>query len=173
MHIDFLLCNMLLWKIRDAFDVDTAIGKQLDIIGRWVGVDRHFTGQTFTDLHFSLIDWNDVSQPNSLQGGLQNWNTSRAEDGTFLQFSDVKSVTNALNDDDFRILIKLKIIKNNTVMTCKNIDNAIFNFFGTEIYTTWGVMTLTYNYPTTSKSIIQLAKDKNCLPVPTAVNIII
>ena len=45
-----LWTNMVLLQIRDAFDWKTATGMQLDIIGKWVGVDRFYKGQLF-DFH--------------------------------------------------------------------------------------------------------------------------
>lgn len=33
----------LILQVRDAFDVDTAVGKQLDILAKYVGVNRFFT----------------------------------------------------------------------------------------------------------------------------------
>ena len=44
-NIEILLSNMLLWKIRDCWDIDDTelcVGTQLDIIGKWVGVDRYW-----------------------------------------------------------------------------------------------------------------------------------
>ena len=71
-NIEILLSNMLLWKIRDCWDIDDTelcVGTQLDIIGKWVGVDRYWQGQSFGDsLHLSFVDWDDT--PTANQGGL-------------------------------------------------------------------------------------------------------
>jgi hypothetical protein len=219
-NIETLLSNMLLWKIRDCWDIDDTelcVGAQLDIIGKWVGVDRYFQGQSFGDsLHLSFVDWDEVLEPTVNQGGLRDWNVDRPEDGDLLTFDNVISVTNKLNDDDFRLLIKLKIIKNNTIMSCKNIDDSIFQLFANDVFTTWNnmrvgflafydwnvtgeptteqaglqnwndlssggvllnytdipeVMTVTYNHLPSHNAIIELAKKKNCLPVPTGCKI--
>lgn len=218
LNIEMLLSNMLLWKIRDCWDIDDkelCIGTQLDIIGKWVGVDRYFIGQSFGDsLHLAFVDWDDT--PTANQGGLRDWNNTRAEDGDLLTYNNIISVTNKLNNDDFRLLIKLKIIKNNTVMTCKNIDDSIFQLFANDVFTTWNnirngflsfydwnvsteptveqgglqnwndlssggdllnytdipeIMTVTYNHLPAHNAIITLAKEKNCLPVPTGCKI--
>lgn len=217
-NIETLLSNMLLWKIRDCWDIDDTtlcIGAQLDIIGKWVGVDRYWVGQSFGDsLHLAFVDWDDT--PTAMQGGLRDWNNTRTTDGDLLTFDNVISVTNKLNDDDFRLLIKLKIIKNNTIMSCKNIDDSIFKLFANDVFTTWNnmrvgflafydwnvdgeptteqgglqnwndlssggdllnytdipeIMTVTYNYLKSNNAIIELAKKKNCLPVPTGCKI--
>lgn len=220
-NIELLLSNMLLWKIRDCWDVDDTelcIGAQLDIIGKWVGVDRYFVGQSFGDtLHLAFVDWDNISEPTVNQGGLRDWNNTRVTDGDLLTYDNVISVTNRLNDDDFRLLIKLKIIKNNTIMSCKNIDDSIFKLFANDVFTTWNnirngflsfydwnvsgeptteqgglqnwnnirptdgdllnytdipdIMTVTYNHLPSYNAIIELAKKKNCLPVPTGCKI--
>lgn len=176
-NIETLLSNMLLWKIRDCWDIDDTtlcVGTQLDIIGKWVGVDRYFVGQSFGDsLHLSFVDWNEVLEPTVNQGGLRDWNVDRPEDGDFLTYDNVISVTNKLNDDDFRLLIKLKIIKNNTIMNCKNIDDAINDVFGINVLTSWNnVNELDYFVGNDSLyAIIELAKLKNCLPIPTGCKI--
>ena len=83
-----------------------------------------------------------------------------------------KWLKNKLNDDDFRILIKLKIVKNETNMTAKNIDDNIYQLFKNVVYTTWGeCMEMTYNYDFKLSNIIELAKEKECLPAPTGVKI--
>ena len=73
-NIEILLSHMLLWKIRDCWDIDDTelcVGAQLDIIGKWVGVDRYFVGQSFGDsLHLSFVDWDNVSEPTAMQCGI-------------------------------------------------------------------------------------------------------
>ena len=68
-NIEILLSNMLLWKIRDCWDIDDTelcVGAQLDIIGKWVGVDRFYQGQSFGDsLHLAFVDWDDT--PTAMQ----------------------------------------------------------------------------------------------------------
>lgn len=174
-NIETLLANMLLWKIRDGFDIDTAVGAQLDILGKWIGIDRYFIGQSFGDDNYlAFYDWNAVAEPTDLQGGLQNWNELRETDGAFIGFNDIISTSNALNDDDYRLLLKMKIAKNNTVMSCKAVDDIIYMLFGSEIIPTWEtVMKITYRSSVAKYAIIKVAKDKNCLPCPTGVNILL
>lgn len=170
--IEELLADMLIFKIRDNFNVDTDIGVQLDIDGDWVGVDRFFKGQKF-DNHkwFSLIDWN--KEPNtSLQGGFQDWNEPLITDGGFLYYDMIISTKNKLENKDFRFLIKLKIIKNAINHTAKNIDESIYELFKNEIYTTWGeYMELTYHMPKNRSTIMNLAKEKKVIPVPSGVTL--
>lgn len=140
-NIETLLSNMLLWKIRDCWDIDDTtlcVGTQLDIIGKWVGVDRYWVGQSFGgEFYLAFYDEDTVTEPNANQGCFRDEDELTASDGAFISDTSVTSVTNSLNDDDFRLLIKLKIIKNNTIMSCKNIDDSIFKLFANDVFTTW------------------------------------
>lgn len=169
MIVKLLWVNMALLQIRDAFDWKTATGAQLDIIGKWEGVDRFYNGQLFYFRPwFALIDWN--SEPDNLQGGFSTFDTFD-EEGGFLTYDDILPTQNRLSDDAFRIMIGLKIIKNNINTTCKNIDNAIWDYFGGDVYTTWENSVLTYYYDSTLSEVMEVAKEKDVLPCPTGITI--
>lgn len=167
-----LWANMVLLQIRDAFDWKTATGMQLDIIGKWVGVDRFYKGQLF-DFHpwFALIDWN--SEPDNLQGGFSTFENFETLEGGFLDYENILPTQNRLNDTAYRLMIGLKIIKNNISATCKNIDDAIWNYFEGRVYTTWRPDELTYYYAPELSEVMQVAQDKNVLPCPTGVRLIL
>ncbi len=165
-----LWVNMIFLQIRDAFDWKTATGTQLDIIGQWVGVNRFYDGQLFNYRPwFALLDWNE--QPDNLQGGFSTFDTFNTLNGGFLDYEYIQPTQNALNDKAFRIMIGLKIIKNNINTTCKNIDNAIWDYFEGKVYTVWSPNELTYYYPAELSEIMQVALSKNVLPKPTGINI--
>lgn len=247
----FLWANMLFLQIRDAFDWKTAVGKQLEIIGEWVGVNRFYDGQLF-DFHpwFALIDWDqaltdrdvisltdvgtggkngskatdkdvishtdvgtgdikgakgealpdgDITSPTNvdeggkngsrativnqpghtkvgtgdekLQGGFSTFANFESLEGGFLDYENIRPTQNRLNDQAFRIMIGLKIIKNNITATCKNIDNAIWDYFGGKVYTVWSADELTYYYSPELSEVLEVAKNKNVLPCPTGVRL--
>lgn len=170
--VNLLYVNMILLQIRDGFDWKTALDKQLEIIGKWVGLDRFYNGQFFY-FHpwFSLINWD--TEPDNLQGGFSTFQTFDEGGGGFLTYNDIQPTQNRLGTDAYRIMIGLKIIKNNTSATCKNIDNAIWDYFGGRVYTTWDPDELTYHYPADLSEVMQVANYKNVLPCPTGVRIIL
>lgn len=58
--VDMAIMDLLPVDMRDAFDIDTAIGAQLDLLGKYQGIDRYSFGPngdfTLTDAEFrSLI----------------------------------------------------------------------------------------------------------------------
>ena len=172
LHIDMLLASCLPWQIRDlCLNVDESVGKQLDDIGQWVGVDRYVSSSKYEGkLWYAYIDWADDSEPNSLQGGLKDWSTDSLTDGPFLNYENIVTSQKKLDDDTFRILIKLKIIKNSINHNPKPIDDALFDLFGSKLYVEWSPMKMIYKYVSSIAGIIEIARDKNLLPCPTGVN---
>lgn len=167
-----LFVNMILLQIRDAFDWKTAVGKQLDIIGEWVGVTRFYNGQLFDfQPWFALPDWS--SAPDNLQGGFSEFSTFEKLDGGFLDYENILPTRNKLNDEAYRIMIGLKIIKNSISATCKNIDEAVWDYFNGQVYTVWAPDEITYYYPSELSEVMQVAESKKVLPCATGVRIIL
>jgi hypothetical protein len=137
-NIEEELCNLLEQKVKDAFDVDTAIGVQLDIIGKWVGIERIFKGQKYDNqAWFSLPRYN--QKTNSFMHGFSTYATFE-EEGGYLTYDFILGTKNKLNDNDFRMLIKLKIIRNNIPHSPKPIDDAMYKLFADTLYTVWNEM---------------------------------
>ena len=88
MFVDLLINGQLPLAVQDAFDIDTAVGYQLDIIGKYAGVTRD--GYSF-------------------------------------------SGPMTLNDEDYRKIIKLKIIKNNSGSSLYDIKNLLALYFAGQI----------------------------------------
>lgn len=172
LFVDLLYANMILLQVRDGFDWRTALLAQLRIIGKWVGVDEFYKGQLF-DFHpwFSLIDWD--SEPDNLQGGFSTFENFNTLEGGFLDYENINPTQNRLPVEQYRILIGLKIIKNNIDHKCKTIDDAIWDYFKGEVYTVWNLenRTLIYYYPSELNIIMQVAADKNILPCPPTVKL--
>ena len=103
LHIDMLLASALPWQIRDlCLNVDKSVGKQLDVIGQWVGIDRYITSSKYEgEQWYAYIDWADEGEPNSLQGGLKDWSTDSLTDGPFLSYEDIITSQRRLDDDTF------------------------------------------------------------------------
>lgn len=174
--VETSLADMLPWKVRDlCLNVDRSFGVQLDQIGKWVGINRFISRSRYEgEMWYAYIDWDDENEPNELQGGLQDWdNEDLTTDGPFLAYEDIVSSQRRLNDDTFRILIKLKIIKNEIMHSPKYIDDAIHELFEDDsVYVEWGTcMEMTYKYQSNKASIIELALEKGCLPCPSGVNL--
>lgn len=171
--VNLIFANNLALKIRDlTVDVEKSIGAQLDVVGKWVGVDR-FYGDELWDrpyLSYPLYPTIRNSSYDQYQGGFSTYTNFGDNDGGFLtykQWQDTRAQVNQMGDDYFRSLIKLKIIKNSINHTCKNIDEAVWEWSNGNVYTTWDVMKIKYHYDSSYSKMIEIAKNKGVLPRPT------
>ncbi len=102
----------LLGNTTELYDLDTATGAQLDVLGQWVGVSRYLR-VAITGVFFSL----DVA-PGLDQGIV--WDSVNVPD---------QQLT-ALPDDEFRILLKVRILNNfwdGSLPSLYNILQVFFN----------------------------------------------
>lgn len=120
-----LLPDELIQEVTNGFDLETAVGKQLDILGEYIGTDRFYT-----------------------------------ENG------EIKKLT----DDDYRIILKFKIICNASNFSHKSIDDSLYDFFENTVrMDSTGNMEMTYFVPKNKTPIILAAIQKEVLPRPMGV----
>ncbi len=171
-YVDGLLSDGLLFKLRDAFDVETAIGKQLDIIGKYVGVDRN--GEQFAvdfDQNlFSTVDTTADLTPAAF--GTVSEVQFPVIDSHILNNDDFSTST-ILDDDNYRFVIKLKIIQNNINHSESAIDSAVNEVFQGLLFPSGvdGKMFMTYIADQEILSAVRIAFNKDVLPRPTAVGL--
>lgn len=170
--VEEILANGILFDIRDGYNVDTAVGVQLDVIGKYVGVDRFFTISDPID-YFALTDYTEVDPDSEDKHGFTDY--AEFEDFQFngtLNYNSLVTVENRLNDDDFRTIIKLKIVQNNSNHSHKSIDDSMFEFFGTNVRPdSTGDMEMVYFLTEDVTAIIQASLIKNILPRPMGVGL--
>lgn len=94
--------------VRGMYDIDNNVGEQLDIIGRLVVVDRNFLGNT--PLSPGLF-----AEPDGDEFGNTDAMFSETTVGTDSQMSD----------EFFRLVIRAKIVKNNSDATIESILDGI------------------------------------------------
>ena len=174
--INVLLANNVIFDVRDGFNVDTAIGVQLDTVGEWVDVDRFYNGQDLTDEFFGLA--NAVS-PGDVSANIVGFNDADdglIKDGEFLDATRIISNGLRLNDDAFRILIKLKIIQNNINHSMGELSSSLFRLFGTDLIAKDNYdMTMTYFVDNISEPLLNaiFQKDLFIRPMAVAINYLI
>lgn len=104
-------------------DVDTARGKNLEVIGDIIGQPRGLL-EVSTSGHFGFLQ--DVGAKSF--GSVYN-----DRGGTYYSLYDPESGNVSLNDVDYRLFVKSKIILNNTGGTPENIIQAAKYVFQTDI----------------------------------------
>ncbi len=120
-----LLPDELIQEVIGGFDIETAVGKQLDILGEYIGVDRYY-----------------------------------------LEDNEVK----VLDDEDYRIILKLKAICNTSNLSHKSLDDSLYDFFSNSVrMDSVGNMEMTYFVPKDKTPVILAAIQKEVLPRPMGV----
>lgn len=164
------VANGLAFDIRDGFSVETAVGVQLDIIGKYVGVDRFYNSQDITGVHFGYSDAFSFEPVDTT--GYADAADFLTKDGSFLSALDIIGTGFSLSDSDFRTLIKLKILLNNSNFSNQNIDDNLLTIFGNDLYFIDNLnMSLEYFATSALSLIIRVALSKNLLPAPMGVRI--
>ena len=169
--VEEALVNNILFDIRDAFDIETAVGAQLDILGKYIGVDRNYTGQTFPADKLALIDYSETP-PYDNKVGISDYSDFDTKAGSMLTYSEILSTTQILGDEDYRMLLKLKILQNNINHSHKEIDDGLFKFFGSDVIAdSDGNMEMVYFVPSNASTLILVAVQKDVLPKPIGVGL--
>ena len=166
-----LLANGILLDIQNAYSVDTAVGVQLDIIGKYVGIDRFYSGQDLEG-YFSFINYDEVDAPPTERIGFSDFTDYESKIGKFLKYVDVLSTGLRLDDESFRFLIRMRIIQNHSDHSRKSIDDSMFNFFGTDVIPdSAGDMEMFYFVSADVLEIAFVAIEKQVFPRPMGVGI--
>ena len=167
-----VLANALFFDVRDGFNIDTAVGKQLDVIGKYVGVDRSFKGDQFPGDFFSVVATGELTPFADKRKGLVPTADWQDAEGSWLTYDDLVSVTNLLFDEDYRTIIKLKILFNNINVSHAEIDEALAVTFGSKIIPdSVGNMEMIYFINRERIKIAGVAIEKDVLPKPAGVKI--
>lgn len=109
----FVQLGNLMESVPSLYDVDSAIGSQLDVVGEWVGITR-VINSAIEGVYFSLDDTADVGFDSGV------WR------GPYDPISGIVS----LDDDTYRTLIRLKILANmwdGTVEKAYSSWKSVFN----------------------------------------------
>lgn len=124
-----------------SYDLETAVGPQLDVIGKYVGILRAIGIPTLPHF-FSFRDYNS-GNPQGLYG-FALYDGSSPADGAFYDYNQSLIPTN-LTDTEYRFMIKLKILLNHFDGTLSYIQRYIALFLAGLVSVTDNQdMTLTY-----------------------------
>lgn len=130
-----ILADGLIIDVQNAYSVDTAVGPQLDVVGKYQGIDRYFTEIDLTN-YFALVTYAErLSLPDSPPAfGCSTYATFNdfSYNGT-LVYNEIVTSTNALSDEIFRTLILLAIEKNYSNFSRQSIDAIFWEFFGEDL----------------------------------------
>lgn len=121
------VCDGLPLALKDAFNLDTAYGEQLTILGKIVGIPRNILGLDLSHIFFTATRYSGT--PACV--GFTRYNSGPSS-SLILRYHTDASYT--LSDTELLTLIKLKIIANTRWLSYKNVEDGLNNYFGGDIY---------------------------------------
>ncbi len=169
-YVNQAVADLVSVDVRDGFDLDTAIGNQLDVLGKYVDVRRNINGLDITREYLALIPYGD-GDPGSY-AGFGIYGTPPTD--FFRLYSD-ENTSYAMTDSEMRDFIKFKIRVHKSNHSLEDIDDIMFEFFGTDVETVDNLdMTMNYDFnPALEYNLPAIVAFENALPAPAGVQIVI
>lgn len=169
--VSTVIANGIASDVLNGYNVLTAIGHQLDILGKYADITRFYEGQTFSGF-FAFSTYSQEHTPISGQLGFSTYSNFLPVAGKWLQYNQILNQSLALDDSDFRILLLLRIIQNNSNFSRLSIDSAIYNSFGLNVIPdSTGNMVMDYFTSESNAAILQVAIQQGVLPKPMGVRL--
>lgn len=171
--ISALVQNQIISQFRDALDVKTAVGAQLNILGTYRGVSRTLFG-VVVGSDWTLIPCNDPN-PNTYFG----WALAAGANPTWkwLQINDLDGAPYQLSDSQMRRLIQFKGAVQSWAGGLGDLDNILYAYFGVYVNVIDNeTMSIIYQHTATDPDTDQLfhiAELANALPHPAGVSFIV
>ena len=130
--VEQAVADGVLYKVIDGFNIDTAVGKQLDILGKYIGLNR----------------------------------TVKVNIGS--------TNTNILTDEQYRLLLKLKLISNTNFSSTSQIRSALYQLFPNDIRL-FDLRNMTYEYQLSStfNDLVNVIIAEELLPSPMGIGVLI
>lgn len=136
-----LLMDGLASAVRTAYRVDTALGKQLDVIGKYVGIPRTIGIPTTFDL-FGFVD---ATGAHTNDNGFRSATDAKNANAVFFSTVGATSQATALVDTAYSLMIALQIILNSSDGTLASIQDFLKTLLGNAVSVVDNKnMTLTY-----------------------------
>jgi hypothetical protein len=167
-----LLCSqaivdLLPIEINKAFNINTAIGPQLDILGEYIGLNRVINAPVLRD-YFSFDDYV-FPRVNAI--GFTDYTdlTLNANASVYEYITSNYSLT-TLSDAEYRILLKLKLLSNMSQNCLYEVNEILYEVFGNDVVVFDQFdMTISYFVKNEISRIMGIALSQNLLPKPMAV----
>lgn len=162
------LCSGLPQTLERAFDLNTSIGAQLDIIGNIVGVNRYVYGLDLDHSFFSFIRYNNTAS----KPGFGRYNENPYPSAIWLRY--IASGDTQMTDFEMLAAIQLKIIQNNSYTSLRAVSEALWLVFDSAIEVIDNRnMSITYHASTYGAyfSILEIAEFLGILPRPMGVSV--
>ena len=168
--VDALMIFDLIKDVENGYDVLTAVGVQLDILGKYAGIARSITGFNGTLSYFGYLLYSETP-PKTGIGGYSTY----GETGVitrFLRYVDTNLTVYTMTDAQYQLMITLKIFKNYSDASLENIDTIMEGIFGNNyLVVDNGDMFLRYSFGAANALLVSIARFVGLIPAPTGVGL--
>lgn len=115
-------------KVQESYDLDTAIGKQLDVLGKYIGYDRVLPIPI--DNTFKYAEYDESINPT------EGYSEYEIEKITY-PYAEYRYSTFQyynISDNTYRSLLKMISLLKGKSLSLGNIDEVLYEIFGNKIY---------------------------------------
>ena len=162
----------LIREVENGYNLDTAIGAQLDVLAKYVSATRIVAVNLPLERdYWGVVDYDEVP-PFTGVAGVVDYTQDPIPDADLLLYDTDLNSSFALSDQELRTIIKLKIIQNNSNHSDKDIDDLINDFFGDNvIFQDQFDMSIDYIFDQQASQLAFIAFEIGALPKPMGVKI--
>lgn len=166
--VNAALCDLLPVDIQLGYDIDSAVGPQLDVLGEYIGFNRVIKGTIPRD----YFTFDDYVSPDTSAIGMTDYTDALANaESVTWKYAYLSEAASSLDDEEYRVMLKLKLIQNGMSSTLGAIQQVLYDFFGTQIIAfDLRNMTMSYLASTTLSRIAKIAVGQGLLPKPIGVD---
>lgn len=174
LQVRTLLNDDIYSQVQDGYNLDTAVGKQLDVLGTYIGLDRNGAFEIINPNNnlFGVIA-NDSLQSDALFGVVDNAQFETIDAHILGAEEDDFITSQQLNDESYRFVLQLKVLQNNINHSEKEINEAVFEKFSGQLVpsSVTGSMAMSYIIDNNIVPLALIAFQKGVLPRPMAVKL--
>lgn len=165
-----LIANAIYNQVRDGFDLDTAVGKQLDTLGKFRGVDRQFDTLDLSKVFLPLVSYDDPDV--GILPGIATYEDAVQPPSIYtMTYDDFNN--NILQDGDFRRVIKFLAAVQSCDYAYATLDSICYTFFAGNVnLKVTGNMAITYQHLTSdTDQLFEIINGMGLLPSPAGVSV--
>jgi hypothetical protein len=160
----------LIRLVENGYNIDTAVGAQLDVLGKYIGVDRTVYGVTFDRDYFFYILYAE-SPPLANKVGYSEYGVAPV--GQYRTYQESNQSIYSMNDSEYRQALKLKIVENKSTASLAFADANILDFFnGKAILTDYEDMRISYIFEESIRLTVEIALSQGLILKPTGVTLL-
>ncbi len=154
--------------VRDGFDLDTAVGKQLDMLGKFRGATRYYSTLNLSKTFLPLVLYTDPSA--GTYPGIATYADLPMPPSTYTMTYD-DFTANTLQDGDFRRVIKFLAKVHSCYYSFAELDAICYEFFGGNVnLKVTANMTIEYQHLNTdTDNLFTIISQMGLLPAPAGV----